>query len=326
MLIYLVNQNTSYKFEKENKILWSPKLTSNDRPNQGFKNMAAVKKGDMIIHVHNRNIYAISIAKNNVYSAPKPAGHDVKNWNNDGWQVDCKMFKFNLPLNKADGLISNDHKDIFTENKKSLKQQYLSKLNEKQIDYVIKDMLNQEIKDKIIFNKEEKDTISLPKLRLVKNYIRDSKSNTINNKIINYDLNNYSKKAEVGKRGEEIIFNYLKNKYKDKEVIPMSSNLSETGNDNAGFDIKIKDEESITYIEVKSTVGNSPLFYMSSNEIKKSENLNNNESYYIYLVYDMATDKCGKDIVDYQVISSQELNTSNKIKKEPINYKIKITK
>ena len=95
---FLVSQNQSHKYEFQHKLLWSPKLNQKYGKNRGYANMSHVKKGDIIFHVYNQIIHAVSVAKYDVYSSPRPLEYDGNIWSDDGWRVDCDMHRLKIPL------------------------------------------------------------------------------------------------------------------------------------------------------------------------------------------------------------------------------------
>jgi hypothetical protein len=63
--------------------------------------MRDVKKGDIILHGFKQQVVAVSVAKNDCYSASRP-DEITDDWHNDGWKVDLDYYCFENPIKPKD--------------------------------------------------------------------------------------------------------------------------------------------------------------------------------------------------------------------------------
>ncbi len=113
------------------------------------------------------------------------------------------------------------------------------------------------------------------------------KKSILSNRVIDYIEQNKINQ-ELGYWGEAFVFNYERkcvkkyNLSEEKQVIWVSKDEG----DGLGYDILSYDSEgNEKYIEVKTTVGGEKTsFYITANELMKSEEVK--EQYFLYRVYD----------------------------------------
>ena len=94
---FYVFQNQSFDEECAGEFLWAPKLAKDGSENHHWSRMEEIKKGDVILHGYMQHIAAISIAKEDCYSAHRPQELSDE-WNNDGWKVDADYYLFKKPI------------------------------------------------------------------------------------------------------------------------------------------------------------------------------------------------------------------------------------
>ncbi|MCP0887352.1 DUF3883 domain-containing protein [Ligilactobacillus sp. WILCCON 0076] len=133
-------------------------------------------------------------------------------------------------------------------------------------------------------------------------------------------------KDDIGKIGEQAVFKYLTKKYtaSNYEIIPISSNLAgKKGNDAADYDILLKNDKMITYIDVKTTTGSNQSFYMSAKEKKVLDSLasDKNKTYNIYHVYGVS--KTDNAISKFEIFDEYSLSRANY---QPVNFLISFEK
>ena len=85
-----VNQNQTFRHEREGGYLWSPKSRSDGSRNPFYDYMRIVAPGDLVLSFVNRQIAALSVATSHCYEAPKPQefGRAGEYWGQIGWRVD----------------------------------------------------------------------------------------------------------------------------------------------------------------------------------------------------------------------------------------------
>lgn len=307
---FLVSQNQSHEYEFQHKLLWSPKLNRKHGRNPGYVNMSHVRRGDIIFHVFNQKIHAVSVAKYDVYSSPKPLAYNGNIWDDDGWRVDCDMHKLEIPLSDHREWLNSHKGEVFDKNGR-LKQQYLFELNQEQKNY-FGHLIPSKLMESLLTDSTT-STIKVPNLREVNKNL--SKKRVIgNNQIWIHDMLNDQAKDNVGKMGEQAVFKYLKKKYFESKykIIPVSSNLAgKNGNDAAGYDILLKSNKGTTYIDVKTTTGSNHPFYMSVKERKILNSLKHckNSTYNIYRVFEMS--KAGNDTAKFEIYNEDTLEKAN---------------
>lgn len=102
MGLFYVCQNKTQKQESNGQYLWSPQKTSNGKSNKGYTNMSKVKKGDIIFHGAKQCTYAISIAREDCYTAAQP--EELKKegkppiWGENGYRIDSDYISLKRPL------------------------------------------------------------------------------------------------------------------------------------------------------------------------------------------------------------------------------------
>lgn len=263
---FFVSQNQSYKTEHLKKILWSPQKNKVGGANKGYINMASVKKGDIIFHYHHKQITHVSVALSNVYESIRPAEFDNTVWGQLGWQVDVAMYEIDLNIEEVSSFLREHDKEVFNKNGQ-INQMYLFLLTKKQLDYLM-DYVSLNIQQSL--EHAVKTNLS-PSVTLIKHSTNKKTSSTRNLKNSDF-LKINELKSKIGKLGEEFILDYLVKKYPKPqfEVVPTSNNLNIlSGDDSAGFDIKIKNNvtSSLVLIDVKTTTASSSVpFFMSQKE------------------------------------------------------------
>lgn len=290
---YLASQNQTHKYEFDNQLLWSPKLTRGGRRNQAYENMAHVQKGDIIFHVFNKTIHAVSIAQDDAYTSPKPKEYNNEIWQDDGWRVDCKMFECNLSIET----FKQHNSNVFDKNG-DLKQQYLFLLDGMDEKFLI-DLLDEFIAKSVVksmITTNEDDTEKVPDLKEGSDPV--SRGTITKHPKSNKDRTNRGSKdsvnkEKIGKRGEKAALKYLNKKYAgtNTTIKPVSKNLlGDEGDDTKGYDIILENQKQITYIDVKTTSGSNGQFYMSSNETNIFNKVlqSKNEMYEIFRIYKMS--------------------------------------
>ncbi|OIM22344.1 hypothetical protein ATX60_09965 [Oenococcus oeni] len=289
---YLVSQNKSHGYEFAHRILWSPQLTVNGKHNAGYDAMSRVRDGDVIFHVYNQHLHAVSRVVGDAYEQTKPEDNSFQDWDDLGWQVDCDMALIDVSLQEHQIWFQSHSGGPFDKNG-HLIQSYLTALTTEQTNYLFslitdKQVLVQLIGAPEISNRPE--TLTLTEANLPSRIKRTKNSKSIIKQA--YDPNLNRTKSHIGFLGEKAVFDYLKNRYSSSNfsVKGLSSNLSSSGDDSLGYDIcltNLKTKE-IDYIDVKSTKGKSDIFYMSEKERQiylKSKNGDYN--YLIYRVFDL---------------------------------------
>ena len=99
-----VNQNQTFRHEREGGYLWSPKTNRNGARNPFYDFMRIVAPGDLVLSFVNRRIAALSVATSHCYEAPKPQefGRAGENWGQIGWRVDVVYRDLERPLTPAE--------------------------------------------------------------------------------------------------------------------------------------------------------------------------------------------------------------------------------
>ncbi|MEJ6400965.1 hypothetical protein [Nicoliella lavandulae] len=141
---YLVSQNKSHQYEFNKQILWSPKRKRDGSRAYSYDCMQSLKVGDIIVNVYHQHIMGISVVIKDAYSQPRPVELNNKGWASEGWQVDLKIKRVQIPLAPERSFFadSNNRKqrhDAFNTNG-TINQGYLFELNQIEISH-IKDLL-----------------------------------------------------------------------------------------------------------------------------------------------------------------------------------------
>jgi putative restriction endonuclease len=99
-----VNQNQTFRHEREGGYLWSPKTNRNGARNPFYDYMRIVAPGDLVLSFVNRRIAALSVATSHCYEAPKPQefGSAGEYWGQIGWRVDVVYRDLERPLTPAE--------------------------------------------------------------------------------------------------------------------------------------------------------------------------------------------------------------------------------
>lgn len=114
MNFFWVNLGTSYQEVLDNKFLWAPQFTRNEKgtkvKNKGWTSFSNVKKGDVIFGYLDGRIFCIAIAKGDVYEASRPDSRKFVKWDDEGWQADIDLEVIPYPIDV------NLFKNFFIEN------------------------------------------------------------------------------------------------------------------------------------------------------------------------------------------------------------------
>ena len=108
MRYWWVDQNQTYRQEREGGYLWSPKRNANGARNPFYEFMREVAPGDLVFSFVDTRIVAIGTVTSYCYESPKPAefgGVDL-NWEAIGWRVRVNFVSL---LNK---IRPKDHIDV----------------------------------------------------------------------------------------------------------------------------------------------------------------------------------------------------------------------
>src|SRR5947208_1640051 len=104
MNFWWVNQNQTYRQERDGGYMWSPKQSANGARNHHYDNMLRVAPGDLVFSFRNRAIPTIGLVRSFAYSASKPEefGAAGRNWDQDGWRVDLEYHDLASPIRPVD--------------------------------------------------------------------------------------------------------------------------------------------------------------------------------------------------------------------------------
>ena len=98
MAYFWVNQNKTYRHERDGQFLWAPKLDEGGNSQHHWTTMTKVQPGDVIFSYVNKTIKAVSTAKTSAFDAQQPASFAGKMWEDDGWQIDVQFEELSQPL------------------------------------------------------------------------------------------------------------------------------------------------------------------------------------------------------------------------------------
>ena len=189
-------------------------------------------------------------------------------------------------------------------------------INKKTLEFIVKYKKIENDNDKRLLSNimdimSKNDNISQEKIKVIKNLIEeDGKINYVNHndflnrKYIRYGLFKNKITPEqimIGKKGESIIFEYLKKHFKDKVKDQKDIEwMNEKKEQKKPFDLQVKlKNNTILFFEVKSTKqdnkveGQKTIFGLSCNQMKKIEEVckeYNKNKYYIARVYNALTE------------------------------------
>lgn len=131
---------------------------------------------------------------------------------------------------------------------------------------------------------------------------------------------NDEKFRDLGKRGEEWVMAYEKERLKKLGIKHKVKHTSVEEGDGKGYDIKSVEDDGKTprYIEVKTTTGcvGQP-FYYSDNELQFS--VQNKKHYYVYRVYNFKGESKKADLLRIH-------GSMKDLKGKPISYKVSVKK
>lgn len=99
MRYYLVFQGTTYEEEKKLSCLWAPVVGQKGQEVHHHKRLVEVQTNDRIVHLVNRKIVAISVAKGKAYDAEAPWNQDdTRPWLKNGRKIDVIMTELSDPI------------------------------------------------------------------------------------------------------------------------------------------------------------------------------------------------------------------------------------
>ena len=107
MRYWWVNQNQTFRQERDGGYLWSPKRNADGGKNPFYETMREVSPGDIVFSFVKKEIAAISVAQSYCWESPKPVefGTTGQYWENVGWKVLVKynpLFRPVKPRNHMD--------------------------------------------------------------------------------------------------------------------------------------------------------------------------------------------------------------------------------
>lgn len=82
-----VNQNKTYKFEREGGYIWAPEKRRDGFPAHHHANVARVRAGDVIFHYFKQQVCAVSVAQSDAFKQTKPDELGKEQWQTDGYMV-----------------------------------------------------------------------------------------------------------------------------------------------------------------------------------------------------------------------------------------------
>ncbi|MGB4588968.1 MAG: DUF3883 domain-containing protein [Clostridiaceae bacterium] len=178
------------------------------------------------------------------------------------------------------------------------------------------------------------ESIDVSSANLVKKNIPLRKKNATGSSSKKQGKRDYIKSAidnfEIGEAGEKIVYEHEKKKLqqalKEGKMSELKNKIEwiSRSDDSLGYDIKSYDveKEEPIFIEVKTTVGvsNTP-FFISENELKASEKLNN--QYYLYRLYQMNRRKPEK--VEFFILQG-DISQNKNVEIESQNSRVIIVK
>lgn len=96
--VWWVNQNATYKKERDGGFLWAPMLNKADppRPESHWETMDEVRAGDVVLHYNHGSLVAVS----HVSAAARPAANPLDNqsWDDAGRLVESRYQELNEPV------------------------------------------------------------------------------------------------------------------------------------------------------------------------------------------------------------------------------------
>ena len=99
MQFWWVNQNQTFKHERQGGYLWAPKRNANGRRNANYDFLQKIEPGDVIFSFVNSHIVSIAMAEARAVTEPKPDfGGAGLNWQNEGWHVDVTYTDLPNPI------------------------------------------------------------------------------------------------------------------------------------------------------------------------------------------------------------------------------------
>ncbi len=96
---FFVFQNKTFEVEHQGGYLWAPKPNANGRDIWHWKLMGEVHAGDVVFHIVNQTIVALSVASSAGYSAKLPGEAGEEQAGEDaGRRVDCTYYMLKSPM------------------------------------------------------------------------------------------------------------------------------------------------------------------------------------------------------------------------------------
>lgn len=103
MQFWWVNQNQTFKHERQGGFLWAPKRNANGTRNPNYDFMQRIEPGDVIFSFVGSRIVSIAMAETSALTAPKPDfGNAGLNWQNEGWHVEVDYYDLPNPIKPKD--------------------------------------------------------------------------------------------------------------------------------------------------------------------------------------------------------------------------------
>ena len=103
MQFWWVNQNQTFKHERDGGFLWAPKRNINGARNPNYDFLQKIEPGDVIFSFVKSQIVSIALAEARAVTAPKPDfGPAGMNWQNEGWRVDVAYSLLTNPIRPKD--------------------------------------------------------------------------------------------------------------------------------------------------------------------------------------------------------------------------------
>lgn len=103
MQFWWVNQNQTFKHERQGGYLWAPKRNANGTRNPNYDFLQMIEPGDVIFSFVNSHIVSVAMAEARAVTAPKPDfGSAGLNWQNEGWHVEVVYCDLSNPVRPKD--------------------------------------------------------------------------------------------------------------------------------------------------------------------------------------------------------------------------------
>lgn len=271
MAKYIVFQNQSYRQERQESILWSPKVSKNGYKVHAYELMKTLMPGDVVYHYVNQNFVARSMVIAPAMSHKKPEGLDGERglWNEDGWQVQLAMHEFTDPIQRIEIWPSMkpyrpNKYSAFKDNGNG-NQGYLFPCPEDWARIIEESLVaeNDEIEKQLTLVEADE-----PIETITERYgISEEKRVEI-----------AKRKEEVGEAAEKAVMNYFREVLPEEyhtEIKQVSKGSGKNAGHGVGYDIQALevDDQGMTspiLVEVKGTSTNSSTMFMTSKELESA--------------------------------------------------------